>query len=176
MRARLFGHSVLGLLSGRLEPEMLLLKFQVVLSPVRSPNGPSKHGKCERRLKLSRWDAEGPWEMGGFTQLGNRGASKTVVNATTLPLALRTDRRFQTHSSRYAMLYCNIPAGPTFGILRSNLAIKRCPVWCILVIVSGYMLLLRSLNRWQWHTTYQGHHNIFFFFLARRDLKDPFPP
>jgi len=181
VRARLFGHSVLGRSNGRLEPGMLLLKFQVVLSSARSAAGRSKPGKCVRGLKVSRWDAAGPWEGGGglifiYTQLGNRGVSKTVVNATKLPLALRTDRRFQTHSSRYAVLYCNIPAGRTFGTLRSDLVIKRCLMWCILVIASGYMLRLRSLTRWQWHTTYQAHHNICFFFLARRDSKDPFPP
>jgi len=40
--ARLLGHSVLGRSTGRLEAEMLL-KFKVVLSPVRS-----KPGTCER--------------------------------------------------------------------------------------------------------------------------------
>jgi len=160
----------------------MLLLIPSCTSPVRSAAGQSKPGKCERGLRVSRWDAAGPWQMGGralifiYTQLGNRGVSKTVMNATTLSLALRTDRRFQTHSSRYVTLYCNTPAGRNFGILCSNLVIKRCLMWCILVFTSGYMLLLRSLTSLQWHTTYHGHHNICFFFLARRDWKDPFPP
>jgi hypothetical protein len=46
---------------------------------------------------------------------GSKGVSKTAVNATTLFLALRTDRRYQTLSSLYATLYCNIPAGRIFS-------------------------------------------------------------
>jgi hypothetical protein len=53
VHARLLGHSVLGRSTGRLETEMLL-KFQVVLSPVRSATGRSKTGTCERGLSALR--------------------------------------------------------------------------------------------------------------------------
>jgi len=49
VHARLLGHSVLARSTGRLEPEMLL-KFQVVLLPVRLAPGRSKTGTCERDL------------------------------------------------------------------------------------------------------------------------------
>ena len=49
VNARLFGRSVLGRSTGRLEPEMSL-KFQVVLSFVWSAPGRPKTGTCQRCL------------------------------------------------------------------------------------------------------------------------------
>jgi len=49
VHARLLGRSVLGRSTGRLEPE-ILLKLQVLLSPVRSAPGRSKTGSCEQGL------------------------------------------------------------------------------------------------------------------------------
>jgi len=50
VHARLLGQGVLGRSTGRLQPELLLLKFQLVISPVRSTPGRSETGTCERSL------------------------------------------------------------------------------------------------------------------------------
>jgi hypothetical protein len=51
VHARLLGHGVLFRSTGRLEP--VVLKFKVVLSPVRSASGRLKTGTCDRVRFLS---------------------------------------------------------------------------------------------------------------------------
>jgi hypothetical protein len=78
VHALLLGHGVLGRSTGRLEPEMLL-KFQLVLSPVLSAAGQSETEICER----------------GFTRpLTVGGLSKPLGDLSLpIPLPLFTSER-----------------------------------------------------------------------------------
>jgi hypothetical protein len=91
LHVRLLGHSVLGPSTDRLEPEPeMLLKFQVVLSPVRSAVGRSKTATCAREAESTPWPSVAGRIMSfkiSSNTIGIRTLQLSACNAVPRPMA-----------------------------------------------------------------------------------------
>jgi hypothetical protein len=86
---RLLGHNVFGRSTDRLKPEMLL-KFQVVLSPVRSAASRSKTGTWEREAESIQGNSATGRSMSfkiPSNNIGNRTRHLSACSAVPQPLA-----------------------------------------------------------------------------------------